>query len=84
MNAMDAAPFVSDPHTFADLVGDDQHLVRVAVTNAHEGPVYVPEDGALYFTSVPAPDVAIKRLSLSSGEVSVLRADAKKANVVIK
>ena len=77
MSAMDTAPVVSDPHTFADLVGDDQHLVRVAVTDAHEGPVYVPEDGALYFTSVPAP---ASRSSGSScpGEVTVLRADANK------
>jgi gluconolactonase len=55
-------------------------LVRVAATDAHEGPIYVPDDDALYFTSVPAPEVAIKRLSLSSGEVSVLRADANRAN----
>ena len=52
----------------------------VVEVDAHEGPVHVPAEGALYFTSVPAPDVAIKRLSLASGEVSVLRADANKAN----
>jgi gluconolactonase len=52
----------------------------VAEVDAHEGPVYVPDEDALYFTSVPAPDVAIKRLSLSSGEVSVLRTDANRAN----
>jgi gluconolactonase len=48
--------------------------------DAHEGPVYVPEEDALYFTSVPGPAVAIKRLALASGEVSVLRADANAAN----
>ncbi|MGZ4270148.1 MAG: SMP-30/gluconolactonase/LRE family protein [Solirubrobacteraceae bacterium] len=52
----------------------------VVEVDAHEGPVYVPEEDALYFTSVPAPDVAIKRLSLASGAVSVLRADTNKAN----
>jgi gluconolactonase len=52
----------------------------VAEVDAHEGPVYVPDEDALYFTSLPAPGVAIKRLSLASGEVSVLRADANKAN----
>ncbi len=52
----------------------------VVEVDAHEGPVHVPAEDALYFTSVPAPDVAIKRLSLASGEVSVLRADANKAN----
>lgn len=52
----------------------------VVEVDAHEGPVHVPAEDALYFTSVPAPDVAIKRLSLASGEASVLRADANKAN----
>lgn len=52
----------------------------VAQVDAHEGPVYVAEEDALYFTSVPRPEVDIKRLSLHSGEVSVLRADANKAN----
>jgi gluconolactonase len=52
----------------------------VATVDAHEGPVYVADEEALYFTSVPAPDSAIKRLSLRSGEVSVLRADANRAN----
>jgi gluconolactonase len=52
----------------------------VVEVDAHEGPVYVPEEHALYFTSVPAPDSAIKRLALGSGEVSVVRADANRAN----
>jgi gluconolactonase len=52
----------------------------LADVDAHEGPVYVPDEDALYFTSVPGPDVAIKRLSLRSGEVSVLCADANRAN----
>ena len=52
----------------------------VVEVDAHEGPVYVPDEDALYFTSVPAPEVAIKRLSLASGEVSVLRVDANAAN----
>ena len=34
----------------------------VVEVDAHEGPVYVPDEHALYFTSVPAPEVAIKRL----------------------
>jgi gluconolactonase len=53
---------------------------RVAEVDAHEGPVYVAEEQALYFTSVPRPQVDIKRLDLRSGEVSVLRPDANKAN----
>jgi gluconolactonase len=53
---------------------------RVAELDAHEGPVYVAEEDALYFTSVPRPQVDIKRLSLRSGRVTVVRADANKAN----
>jgi gluconolactonase len=53
---------------------------RVVDVDAHEGPVYAPDEDALYFTTVPSPDVAIKRLSLDSGEVSVLRGDTRKAN----
>jgi gluconolactonase len=53
---------------------------KVAEIDAHEGPVYVAEEDALYFTSVPRPQVDIKRLSLRSGRVTVVRADANKAN----
>jgi gluconolactonase len=55
-------------------------LRRVAETDAHEGPVYVADEHALYFTSVPRPQVDIKRLDLSTGAVRVVRADANKAN----
>ena len=58
--------------------------VRVAGIDAHEGPVYVPGEHALYFTSVPRrgerPVVDIKRLALETGEVSLVRADASVAN----
>jgi gluconolactonase len=56
-----------------------EHLVDV---DAHEGPVYVPGEDALYFTSVPRPGprVDIKRLDLGSLDVSVVRADAGAAN----
>ncbi len=52
----------------------------LAEVDAHEGPVYVADEDALYFTSVSAPDSAIKRLALSTGEVSVVRAEANRAN----
>jgi gluconolactonase len=51
--------------------------------NAHEGPVYVRDENALYFTSLPAqpgPLVDIKRLELDSLAVSVVREDAGAAN----
>ena len=56
-----------------------EHLVDV---DAHEGPVYVPGEDALYFTSVPRPGprVDIKRLDLGSLTVSVVREDAHAAN----
>jgi gluconolactonase len=58
--------------------------VRVAATNAHEGPVYVPAEDALYFTTLPEPGerprVDIKRLALDTREISVVRADANVAN----
>jgi gluconolactonase len=53
---------------------------KVAEVDAHEGPVYVAEEDALYFTSIPRADVDIKRLSLRSGRVTVVRAHANKAN----
>jgi hypothetical protein len=40
-----------------------QELSRVVQSNAHEGPVYVPGEDALYFTT-QRPDVAMKRLAL--------------------
>jgi gluconolactonase len=56
-----------------------EHVVDV---DAHEGPVYVPGEDALYFTSVPRPGprVDIKRLDLGSLDVTVVRADAAAAN----
>jgi gluconolactonase len=56
-----------------------EHLVDA---DAHEGPVYVPGEDALYFTSVPRPGprVDIKRLDLGSLTVSVVREDAAAAN----
>jgi gluconolactonase len=52
----------------------------LAHVDAHEGPVYAPDEEALYFTSVPRPEVDIKRLDPRTGEVSVVRADANRAN----
>jgi gluconolactonase len=68
-------------------------LRRVVATDAHEGPVYVPEEDALYFTTVPrpangrGPRVDIRRLALDGERfplgperLSTLRADANVAN----
>lgn len=55
-------------------------LELVAETDAHEGPVYVADEHALYFTSVPAGRVAIRRLDLATGVVRTLVDDANMAN----
>jgi gluconolactonase len=61
-------------------------LVRVVETNAHEGPVYVPDEDALYFTTVPRrregarPQVDVKVLALADGRVTTVREDANVAN----
>ncbi len=52
----------------------------VAEVDAHEGPVYAIDEEALYFTTVRRTSVAIKRLALADGSVSVVRADANMAN----
>jgi gluconolactonase len=64
-----------------------QSLVRVVQVDAHEGPVYVADEDALYFTSLPRPQVDIKRLQLhgddlerDADDVTVVRADASAAN----
>jgi gluconolactonase len=55
-------------------------LVRVVEVDAHEGPVYAPDEHALYFTTVPAPHVAIRRLDLSTGLITTLVEHANAAN----
>jgi gluconolactonase len=63
---------VYDPE-FAAVLGPAPRLALVAETDAHEGPVYVPGEDALYFTSLPrkenilaagTPGAYIKRLAL--------------------
>jgi gluconolactonase len=58
----------------------ERRLELVAVTDAHEGPVYVADEHALYFTTVRRERVSIKCLSLADGTVSVVRPDANTAN----
>jgi gluconolactonase len=64
----------------------------VVATDAHEGPVYVAGEDALYFTTVPRPGpdgprVDIRRLALDGGRfpleserITTVRADANAAN----
>jgi len=56
-------------------------IEQLARTDAHEGPVYVAAERALYFTTQRAGRrVDIRRLSLVDGRVSTVRADANAAN----
>jgi gluconolactonase len=57
-------------------------LEKILDVDAHEGPVYVEDEHALYFTTLPqpGPHVSIERLDLTTLEVSVVREDANSAN----
>jgi gluconolactonase len=59
-------------------------MTAVATTSAHEGPVYVARERALYFTTNPVPGdpprVDIRRLDLATGTITTLRPDANVAN----
>ena len=61
-----ASPFVVHDPEFLRALGDAPRLDRVVDIDAHEGPVYVADADALYFTSLPTPDwqVAIRRIAV--------------------
>jgi gluconolactonase len=63
------------------LLVESAALIKAAEVDAHEGPVYVADENALYFTTLPRDHrVAIKRLSLSTGAIDVVRGEANMAN----
>jgi len=88
--------FVAHDARFAAVLGHEPTLELVVATDAHEGPVYVADEDALYFTSRPreirdpAPghrESSIKRVSLDGdsfpmepGAVFVVSARANNAN----
>jgi gluconolactonase len=57
-------------------------LEKLVEVDAHEGPVYVDGEHALYFTTSPEPGprVSIKRLDLTTLEVAIVRRHANGAN----
>jgi gluconolactonase len=77
----DPMRFTAHEFEFEAVVGAEPRLVRVVDIDAHEGPVYVPSEDALYFTTLPRElRVDVKRLDLASGAVTTVRADANMAN----
>jgi gluconolactonase len=67
------------------VVASDTRFGVVMETDAHEGPVYVPAENALYFTTVPRPGPAgprvdIRRLALDGMRLTTVRPDANAAN----
>ncbi|MBY9076574.1 SMP-30/gluconolactonase/LRE family protein [Nocardioides sp. WL0053] len=95
LSRTDASPFTVHDPAFLDVLGESPRLVHVVAVDAHEGPVYVPDEDALYFTTLPrpglapalSPQVAIKRLALDGGSfpvgtdaISTLLAEANAAN----
>lgn len=78
--------FVTHTPEFADVLGPDPRLVRIVATDAHEGPVYVPYEDALYATTTRGADTSIVRIALDgvapvgAHAVTVLRAASNLAN----
>jgi gluconolactonase len=89
-------PFIAYNDEFYEVLGETPRLVKVVDTDAHEGPVYIKDEDALYFTTLPRPTdvplpgsryVAIKRLALngdrfpvSQANISVVHEPANNAN----
>jgi gluconolactonase len=96
MRTLAAPGFVVHAREFERVLGRDPRIVEVIATDAHEGPVYAPDEDALYFTSVPRrsghldltlPLVAVRRLALDGlrfplepHRLTTLRAPANAAN----
>lgn len=81
--------FVIYSDAFLDVLGPQPGYEAVANVNAHEGPVYVRGENALYFTTVPVTtnipafgdkNVAIGRLDVASGKVSTFVNETNMAN----
>lgn len=86
----DASSFVSFRDAFRKVLGKNFQRSMLIETNAHEGPVYVAAEHALYFTTVPEPgpkNTAIMRLGLKgerfpfeAGPLEVVRQPSNMAN----
>ncbi|MDQ8728257.1 SMP-30/gluconolactonase/LRE family protein [Bradyrhizobium sp. LHD-71] len=68
---LDGATFIVHRDDFHAVLGPGPQRLVLTQTTAHEGPVYVASEHALYFTTVPEPgfkNVAIRRLQLQGEE----------------
>ena len=84
-----SSPFVTHAPEFEAVLGDAAELLIAVETDAHEGPVYVADEDALYFTTLPQlsniplpgiPAVGIKRVALDGDRFPV---DAARVSVVV-
>src|SRR5690606_35023560 len=67
----DGATYAAYRDEFHQVLGPQFQLAALIKTNAHEGPVYVPAEHALYFTTVPEAgpkNIAIKLVKLVGEE----------------
>ncbi|HEY0141783.1 MAG TPA: SMP-30/gluconolactonase/LRE family protein [Thermoanaerobaculia bacterium] len=81
--------FMTYDAAFADVLGPNPQFQSIPNVPAHEGPVYVRDENALYFTTVPATtnvpsfgdrNVAIGRLDVATREVTTFLAASNMAN----
>jgi gluconolactonase len=67
--------FIAHDAAFTLVTGRSPAMELVTTVDAHEGPVYMPGEDALYVTSVPAPVSVVRRLELD-GDRFPIEADA--------
>ncbi|MGD9545618.1 MAG: SMP-30/gluconolactonase/LRE family protein [Methylocystis sp.] len=89
-NVSEEAGFVAWADAFHGVIGARFQRLLLAETNAHEGPVYVAADHALYFTTTPEAgfkNVHVRRVRLSgdafpfrSGAIETVLENANMAN----
>jgi gluconolactonase len=73
--------FVVHAPEFEKVLGGHPRLDCVVEVDAHEGPVYVADEDALYFTTLSGDGrSAIKRFELASRSITTVVADANGAN----
>lgn len=86
----DGVTFAVHRETFRKVLGKDFQRPVLIEANAHEGPVYLKSEHALYFTTVPEPgpkNIAIMRLQLTgdtfpfgAGTLETVRQPSNMAN----